>query len=308
MQRFILVRCFYAILVLFAVSIIVFVLARASGNPIDTMLPLDATPEQQQAFKELWGLDKSYPEQYFDFLGNAFRGDFGDSVKWADRTAMGLVIERFPLTLKLGAVAIGISMLIAVPIGVLSAVKKDTPFDLSGKVFALLGQATPPFWLGIMLIWIFAVEVDWFPTGGDEGIVWIILPAITLGWFQVAALMRLVRSAMLEVLETEYVTLARVKGIQEWKVIWKHCLRNASIPPLTLFGILAAQVMTGAIVTETVFSLPGTGNLAIEAIRGRDYPVIQAVVVLFAVIYIAMNLAVDIMYAYIDPRIRYDRA
>ena len=213
MQRFIIVRCFYAIIVLFAVSIIVFVLARASGNPIDTMLPLDATPEQQQAFMELWGLDKSYPEQYFDFLANAFRGDFGDSVKWADRTAMGLVIERFPLTLKLGAVAIGISVLIAVPIGVLSAVKKDTIFDLNGKVFALLGQATPPFWLGIMLIWIFAVEVDWFPTGGDEGILWIVLPAITLGWFQVAALMRLVRSAMLEVLETEYVTLARVKGI-----------------------------------------------------------------------------------------------
>ena len=261
MQRFIIVRCFYAILVLFAVSIIVFVLARASGNPIDTMLPLDATPEQQEAFKELWGLNKSYPEQYFDFLANAFKGRLWRFGQVGRPHGHGAGHRAFPSHPELGAVAIGISMLIAVPIGVLSAVKKDTPFDLSGKVFALLGQATPPFWLGIMLIWLFAVEVDWFPTGGDEGIVWIILPAITLGWFQVAALMRLVRSAMLEVLETEYVTLARVKGIQEWKVIWKHCLRNASIPPLTLFGIRAAQVMTGAIVTETGVQPAGYGQL-----------------------------------------------
>jgi peptide/nickel transport system permease protein len=305
MQRFIMIRLSYAVLVLFVVSIIVFILARASGNPIDTMLPFDATMSQQMAFEKLWGLDKSYPEQYFKFIGNAVQGDFGQSVKWSDSTAMGIVWQRFPNTLQLAGFAIVVSVLIAVPVGVLSAVKKDTPFDAIGKVFALLGQATPPFWLGIMLIWIFAVKLDWFPTGGQHGFRSLVLPAITLGWFQVAALMRILRSAMLEVQDTEYVTLARVKGIPEWKVIWKHCLRNAAIPPLTLFGILAAQIMTGAIVTESVFSWPGTGLLAVDAIRGRDYPVIQAVVVLFSVIYIMMNLAIDIIYAYLDPRIRY---
>ena len=305
MQRFIIIRLSYAVLVLFAVSIIVFILARASGNPIDTMLPFDATMSQQMAFEKLWGLDKSYPEQYFKFIGNAVQGDFGQSVKWSDSTAMGMVWQRFPNTLQLAGFAIVVSVLIAVPVGVLSSVNKDNPFDFIGKVFALLGQATPPFWLGIMLIWIFAVELDWFPTGGKAGFKSLVLPAITLGWFQVAALMRILRSAMLEVQDTEYVTLARVKGIAEWKVIWKHCLRNAAIPPLTLFGILAAQIMTGAIVTESVFSWPGTGLLAVDAIRGRDYPVIQAVVVLFSVIYVMMNLAIDIVYAYLDPRIRY---
>jgi peptide/nickel transport system permease protein len=305
MQRFIMIRLSYAVLVLFVVSIIVFILARASGNPIDTMLPFDATMSQQMAFEKLWGLDKSYPEQYFKFIGNAVQGDFGQSVKWSDSTAMGIVWQRFPNTLQLAGFAIVVSVLIAVPVGVLSSVNKDNPFDFIGKVFALLGQATPPFWLGIMLIWIFAVELDWFPTGGKAGFKSLVLPAITLGWFQVAALMRILRSAMLEVQDTEYVTLARVKGIAEWKVIWKHCLRNAAIPPLTLFGILAAQIMTGAIVTESVFSWPGTGLLAVDAIRGRDYPVIQAVVVLFSVIYVMMNLAIDIIYAYLDPRIRY---
>ena len=305
MQRFISIRLFYAVIVLFVVSIIVFILARVSGSPIDTLLPFDATVAQREALTRVWGLDKSYPEQYLAFISNALQGDFGNSVKWSDQTAMGMVWQRFPNTAMLAGLAIVISVVIAVPIGVLSAVKKDTPFDIVGKIFALLGQATPPFWLGIILIWIFAVKVDWFPTGGKGGITHMILPAITLGWFQVAALMRLVRSAMLEVLDTEYVTLARVKGIPEWKVIWKHCLRNAAIPPLTLFGILTAQILTGAIVTETVFNWPGTGLLAVDAIRGRDYPVIQAVVILFSVIYIGMNLLVDIIYAYIDPRIRY---
>jgi peptide/nickel transport system permease protein len=305
MQRFIVTRLAYSVLVLFIVSIIVFALARISGDPTNTLVPLDASVEQREALKRIWGLDKSYPEQYITFLGNAFKGKFGVSMKWSDSTAMGMVMQRIPNTLMLAGVAIGISLIIAVPIGVLSAVRKDTPFDIIGKVFALLGQATPPFWLGIMLIWIFAVKVDWFPTGGKGGLNTLILPAITLGWFQVAALMRLVRSAMLEVLDSEYVKLARIKGIAEWRVVWKHCLRNAAIPPLTLFGIIAANFMTGAIVTETVFSWPGTGLLAFDAIRARDYPVVQAVVILFACIYIGMNLLVDILYAYLNPRIRY---
>ena len=188
--------------------------------------------------------------------------------------------------------------------------KKDSVFDYIGKVIALAGQSLPPFWLGIVLIFVFAVSLGLLPSGGignDCDICWrnLILPAITLGWFQVAAMMRLVRSAMLEVLDTEYIKLARIKGMREYKVIWKHALRNASIPPLTFFGIVAGQLMTGAVITESVFTWPGTGRLAVDAIRARDYPVVQAVVIIFAGIYILSNLIVDILYAYLDPRIRY---
>jgi peptide/nickel transport system permease protein len=307
MQRFIIIRVLYSVLVLFLVSIIVFILARLSGDPVNVFLAFDATQAQIETLRETWGLNDPYPIQYLKFIGNALKGDFGDSVKWSDQTAMGMVIQRFPNTLQLAGIAMGISLAIAIPIGVLSAVKKDTPFDFLGKIVALAGQSLPPFWLGIVLIFIFAVKLDWLPTSGKGGGQNLILPALTLGWFQVAAIMRLVRSSMLEVLDTEYVKLARIKGIKEWKVIWKHCLRNAAIPPLTYFGIVAGQLMTGAVITESVFSWPGTGLLAVDAIRSRDYPVVQAVVITFAGIYIVANLIVDILYAYVDPRIRYER-
>lgn len=305
MQRFIIIRCLYALLVLFIVSIIVFALARISGNPVDVFLPFDAGPAQERALERSLGLDQPLPIQYLKFVGNALRGDFGQSINWADKTAIGLVIERFPATMQLAAIAMGISLLIAIPIGVLSAVKKDSIFDYIGKVIALAGQSLPPFWLGIVLIFLFAVQLDLFPTSGRGGGKNLILPAITLGWFQVAAMMRLVRSAMLEVLDSEYIKLARIKGLLEWKVVWKHALKNAAIPPLTFFGIVAGQLMTGAVITESVFTWPGTGLLAIQAINARDYPVVQAVVITFAGIYIFANLIVDILYAYLDPRIRY---
>ena len=305
MQRFIIIRVFYSIVVLFIVSMIVFGLARMSGDPTDVMLPLDASQEQRDALRQIWGLDKPLPVQYAKFIGNAFQGDFGDSVKWPDHTALGMVVERFPATLELAGISIVICLILSVPLGVLSAVKKDTPLDFVGKIIALLGQSLPPFWLGIVLIFVFAVNLDLLPTQGRGDARNLILPAITLGWFPVAAMMRLVRSAMLEVLDAEYVKLARVKGIPEWKVIWKHCLRNAAIPPLTYFGIVAGQLITGAVITETVFSWPGTGLLAIDAIRARDYQVVQAVVIIFAAIFVLSNLVVDILYAYLDPRIRY---
>lgn len=305
MQRFIIIRCLYALVVLFIVSIIVFSLARLSGNPVDVFLPADAGPAQERALERTLGLDQPLPIQYLKFVGNALRGDFGQSINWADQTAIGLVAQRFPATLQLAAIAMGISLLIAVPVGVLSAVKKDTIFDYIGKLIALAGQSLPPFWLGIVLIFIFAVQLDLFPTSGRGGGKNLILPAITLGWFQVAAMMRLVRSAMLEVLDSEYIKLARIKGLLEWKVVWKHALKNAAIPPLTFFGIVAGQLMTGAVITESVFTWPGTGLLAIQAINARDYPVVQAVVITFAGIYILANLIVDILYAYLDPRIRY---
>jgi peptide/nickel transport system permease protein len=218
---------------------------------------------------------------------------------------MGLVMQRLPATLELAGFAMLVSILIALPIGVTSAVMKGSSWDALAKIIALLGQSLPGFWLGIVLMWIFAVNLGWFPTSGKGGIQYMILPAITLGWFQVAVIMRLVRSSMLDVLDSEFVKLTRIKGLAEWKVVWKHCLRNAAIAPLTVFAIIAGVLMTGSVVTESVFSWPGTGLLVVDAVRARDFQVVQAVVIVFAGIFILTNLFVDILYAYLDPRIRY---
>ena len=306
MQRYLAMRLVQSLVTLLAISVIIFGLSRLSGSPVDALLPDDAGPEEAERLKREWGLDRALHIQYLSFLGNALQGNLGDSLKWRGETAMAMVWSRLPATLQLGGFAILVSTLIAIPIGVLAAVYKDTMFDSFGKLVALLGQAMPNFWLGIVLIWVFAVIWNLFPTSGRGGLAHMVLPAIAMGWFQVAALMRLTRSAMLEVLDSEYVKLARLKGVAEWRVIWMHALRNAAITPLTYFGIIAGSIFTGSVVIETVFVWPGTGLLAIEAIRARDYPVVQAVVLTFAVVFILANLIVDTLYAYLDPRIRYE--
>ena len=310
MQRYILVRLSQSFLVLFAVSIIIFGLARLSGNPLDLLVPEDAEPEDIVDMERKWGLDRPLHDQYFTFLSNALRGDFGKSLRYTDKDAMQMVMQRFPATLLLAGLALVISTSIAVPVGILSALKKDTPADFTAKIFALLGQSAPSFWVGIMLMWIFAVTLGWLPTSGTgepgfDRVVHLLLPALSIGWYQVAALMRLVRSSMLEVLDSEFIKLARIKGVTETRVVWKHALRNAAIAPITLFGLLVAQLVTGTVVTETVFAYPGVGLLAVDAIRYRDFQVMQTIVVVFAVIFVGVNLMVDIIYAYVDPRIRY---
>jgi peptide/nickel transport system permease protein len=305
MQRFIVVRALQSLLALLVMSMIVFGLARISGNPLDVMLPIEALPEDYARLEQHWGLDKPVHQQYFIFIKKALQGDFGQSLKYQGQSAMRLVADRLPATLELAGVALLISVILALPIGVLAAVAKGSYWDTAAKIIALLGQSLPAFWLGIVLMWIFAVHLDWLPSSGRGGLTHLILPAITLGWFQVAVIMRLVRSSMLEVLDSEFVKLARVKGIPEWKVIWKHCLRNASIAPLTVFAIIAGSLLTGSVVTETVFTWPGVGLLVVDAVRSRDFQVVQAVVIMFAGIFILCNLLVDILYAYLDPRIRY---
>ena len=286
-------------------SIIVFSLARISGNPMDVLLPEDATVQDFEIMSERWGLDKPLHMQYLVYVGNVLSGDFGTSIKWPGRSTRDLIFARLPATLELSFLALIVAAMLALPLGVMVAVKKDTGIDYAGKVVALLGQAAPSFWVGIVLIWIFAVTLEWLPASGRGGLTSLILPAFALGWFQVAAVMRLTRSSMLEVLDSEYVKLARIKGIPNWKVIWKHCLRNAAIAPLTYFGFIIGGFLTGSVVTETVFAWPGVGLLAIDALRARDFQVVQSVVLFFGVIYIASNLLVDILYAYLDPRIRY---
>jgi peptide/nickel transport system permease protein len=305
MQRYILIRLIQSVFTLIGVSIIVFSLARLSGNPLDVLLPDEADDETFERISELWGLNDPWYVQYFTFVKNASRGEFGPSFKWQGRTAMELVFLHLPATLQLAGFSILVSVILAVPIGVMSAVKKGTLLDTVGKLVALLGQSLPSFWLAIVMIWIFAVKLGWFPTSGRGGFDHMILPGIALGWFSVASFMRLTRSSMLNVLDSEYIKLARIKGLPEWKVIWKHGLKNAAIPPLTVFGAIVVGQMTGSVTIETVFAWPGIGLLALQAVNARDYQVIQAVTMFISVLFIGMNLLIDILYAYIDPRIRF---
>ena len=305
MQRFILIRVFQAFVSLWVVSMIVFGLGRITGDPTSVLLPFDATEQERLELRADLGLDRPIHVQYGTFINNAFHGDFGESIKWDGYSSMGIVIKRLPATLKLAAVAMIVAVAISLPVGIISAVKRDTIFDYVGKIIALFGQSLPAFWLGLVLMWIFAVQLDWVPTSGRTGWTSYFLPAISIGWFLVAALMRLVRSSMLEVMDSEYIKMARVKGLSEAKVVWKHGLRNASIAPLTFFGIIFGNLLVGSVSIETVYAWPGVGLLAFEAVLARDFPVMQAVVVIFAAIYISMNLVVDVLYAYLDPRIRY---
>jgi peptide/nickel transport system permease protein len=304
MQRYLLIRFGQSLITLIGVSIIVFTLARMSGNPLDVLVPEESGPEVIEQISKLWGLDKPWHEQYIVFITNAARGDFGNSIKWQGQKAMDLVMQRFPATLQLASLALVVAVILAVPIGVLSAYKKGSWMDYLGKSVALLGQSSPSFWIGIMLIWVFAVQFRLLPTSGRGEWTHMILPGVALGWFPVAAFMRLIRSSMLTALDSEYVKLARLKGVPEWKIIWKHALKNAAIPPITFFGILVARLLTGSVAIETVFAWPGVGLLALEAVNARDYQVVQAVVMIVSGIFIFMNLLVDLAYAYVDPRVR----
>ena len=304
MRRFLAIRFLQTLVALLAITLIVFGLTHLTGSPVDALLPDDASPQQIETLIRHWGLDRPLHEQYLAFLGNAVQGDFGASLKWRGYTAMEVVLQRLPATLKLGGLSVLLSVVVAIPLGVIAATYRGTMADKSANVVALLGQSLPQFWLGIMLIWIFAVGLGWFPTSGKGGLQHMILPAVAMASFQIAALTRLTRSAMLDALRSEYIKLARLKGVSEFKIVWKHALRNAAIAPLTYFGLLTGSLLTGSVVIESVFSWPGTGLLSIEAIRGRDYPVVQAVVILFAVVFLVINYVVDALYALVDPRIR----
>jgi len=306
MQRYIIIRFGQGIIALWLVTVIVFGISRGTGDPSSIFLGIDARQEDREAARERWGLDKPIVQQYGIFIGKALRGDLGESLKFPELGAAGVVFKRLPATLYLAGVSLILAIGIGVPLGVLSAVKRDTVFDTSSKVLALLGQSVPNFWLGLMMMWLFAVQLGWLPTSGQGGWKHIIMPAITLGSFQIAAITRLVRSSMLETLDSEYVKLARIKGLSERKVIWKHCLRNAGLTPLTYFGVIAAITMTGSVTTETVFAWPGTGLLAFQSVVSRDFELIQALVLVFSALFILSSFLVDILYAYLDPRIRYN--
>ena len=304
MQRFLVRRLLITIVTLFAVSVIIFVMARISGDPRTMMLGDFFTQEQYDLVGAKLGLDKSYFGQYWVFIKDLVRGDFGQSIK-EGRPARDVIGQRFLATLELGGAAFIFSIIVGVPLGILSSVRRGGVMDTVGKMVALIGQSAPGFWLGIMLIFLFAVRLEMVPPSGRQEWNSIFLPAITLGWFFVAANMRLVRSAMLDVLDSEYIKLARAKGVSTSSLIWKHALRNAMIPPLTFAGVTLGNLVAGSITTELVFAWPGLGLLAIQSTLVSDYPVLQGVVIMFTLLYVAAAFLVDITYAYIDPRIRY---
>jgi peptide/nickel transport system permease protein len=304
MLRFLLQRLAYSLVAIIAATVLVFGLSRVQGDPRYFYLTGYATQEMFDAWGKKYGLDKPLVVQYGIWLGNAARGDFGESLR-AGRSARDVIIERIPATLQLALAAFLFAFITGVPLGVLSAVKRGSPWDYSGRAFAIFGQALPPFWIGILMILLFAVRLGWLPTGTRGGIDHYVMPAITLGWLAAAGNLRLVRSAMLDVLDSEYVKFARSKGVREVAIVWKHALRNAIIPPLTFAGLTLAGFMAGTVVTETVFAWPGIGRLAVDAVMQNDFPVMTGVVLILTLMYVVVMMIVDIAYAYVDPRIRY---
>jgi ABC-type dipeptide/oligopeptide/nickel transport system permease component len=303
MKRYIVNRLLQGVILLCMVATFVFFLGRLTGNPVDLMLPEDATPEDRLSMIRALGLDGPLYQQFFIFVKNALQGDLGMSIRMR-QPATDAFFSRLPNTLAILPWALLVAMVFGIPLGVIAALNRGNLVDRAAGTVAVLGIAIPNFWLGILLIFIFSVELGWLPSGRMGGPEHYVLPVVTLGTFLIAGFMRLVRSSMLEVMESEFVKLARIKGLSEGVVIWKHCLRNALIPVLTLWGVFVGNLVTGAIVTETVFAWPGVGRLTYEAVIFRDFPLLQAVIILNAVLILGINLVVDILYAYVDPRIR----
>jgi len=306
-RAYLLSRLGQTVLVVFLSLSAVFFLMRLGGDPVLLFLPMDIQAKDVNEIRQRLGFNDPLAVQYSRFMAGALHGDFGESLRYR-RDAFGLVLERLPATLLLAGSAIVLTLVVAIPLGVMTAVRRDTLVDHVGTLATVLGQATPGFWLGLMMIYLFAVQLRWLPTGGYGTLAQLIMPSVVLAAFFSARVARLTRSAVLEVLGEEYVKTARAKGLGEVRVIGKHTLRNAAIPILTLAGLEAGQLLGGAVVTETIFAWPGLGRLTVQALLNRDFPVVMAAVSFTSVVYTLMNLAVDLAYGWLDPRVRVQRS
>ena len=303
MTRYIINRLLQTIVVIFGVSVISFGVTFATGDPTFLLVGPQATAEQIAQIRHSMGFDRPWPVQYIDYMSRAIHGDFGTSLRSHD-PAFGLIMSRMPVTLELAGAALLVSLLIATPVGVTSALRRNTLYDTLSMFGALLGQSMPVFWLGLMLILIFGVELRWFPISGAGDFQHLVLPAITLGAFSTARNARLIRSSVLEVLGNDYVRTARAKGLAQTSVILRHVMKNAMLPVTTVIGLDLGTLLGGAVITETIFAWPGVGRLVVQAIETKDYPVIQTAVILLAILFVVLNLLVDLTYTYLDPRIR----
>ena len=297
-------RALGAVWALIGVGIVVFVILHLTGDPTSVMMPPEATKAELDAFRHEQGFDRPLIVQFAWFAAAAAHGDLGVSLRHQE-PAMRLAIERLPATVELAGSAFIIVLLIGVPAGILSALRPRTWIDYTARVVALIGQSAPTYWIGLMLILLFAVRLGWVPASGIGDWRNLVLPAATLGFFSTAKLMRLTRAAMLEILSADYMRTARAKGLTAVRVSLGHGLRNAWLPIVTQLGVELGTLLSGAIITETVFAWPGVGRLAVQAVFERDFPVVEAVVLIAATLFVLLNLAVDLLYAVIDPRIRY---
>ena len=310
MRSFLARRVLYGIIAILGALLVIFVLSRLSGDPLDLYLDEYGgalAEETRERFRKELALDQPVVFQYVIWVGRYLRGQYGDSLIH-QRPVITVVKERFWTSIQLGIIAWVFGTMLGVPLGIVSAVQRGRLLDYIARGIALIGQAAPVFWVGIMAILIFSGELEWLPSGtrGDGFAVRnYILPSIVLGWLPAAAYLRLTRSSMLEVLESEYVKFARAKGVDSSFVIWKHAFRNAVIPPLTLSGLILIGFINGTTVIETVFSWPGLGRVAVQAVQGNDFPLISAITFLTVVLYVVVVLTMDVLYAILDPRIRY---
>jgi peptide/nickel transport system permease protein len=303
MRTFLVRRLLQSLVVLFGVSFVVFAILHLTGDPALVLLPPDASAEDVRRFREVMGFNDPFLVQYGRFLKGALQGDFGQSIRHGE-PAFSLVLERMPATFELAGAALLLALCLAVPAGIISAVRRNSPVDYLATVVALFGQSLPTFWLGIMLILVFSVQFHLLPSSGRGTLEHLILPAVTLGLFTTARITRLTRSGMLEVLNQDYIRTARAKGVSDPPVVWKHAFKNAAIPIVTIVGIELGTLLGGSVITETIFAWPGVGRLSVQAIANRDYPVVQAAVFLLATTFVLVNLVVDVVYTYLDPRIR----
>jgi peptide/nickel transport system permease protein len=301
-------RLIHSVIIVFGISLAVFMLSRLTGDPVSLMVGFDTSKEDREILTKEMGLDKPLFVQYAFFLKDAVRGNFGKSIRY-EEPATRLVIERIPATIRLLALTMLWALIVAIPVGIVSALKRNSVFDLLGMAVTFLGQSIPSFWLGIMMIMVVGVHFRLLPISGYGGgsLSNVIMPSITLGAFAMASFARITRSSMLEVLDMDYIQTARAKGVMELYVVIKHALRNALIPIVTILGLHVAHAVGGAVITEQIFAYPGVGWLAVQSIYNRDFPVIQAIVMLVSVSVVLVNFLIDILYTLIDPRIRYDK-
>lgn len=302
---YILKRLLRSLLVLLAVSVTIFVLIRMiPGDPVRLMLSMEATDEDVERARRELGYDKPIYHQYFIYLNNIVKGDLGASLR-ARRPVMEMILERMPATIELALAATIISVLIAVPLGTVAAYKRGTVFDRLFMFITMIGQSMPIFWLGILLIILFSVQLGWLPTSGRGSFSQLLLPALTLSTFFMALIARMTRSSVLEVLGQPYILTAVAKGLKEHVILFVHTIRNAMIPVVTVLGLQVGALLGGSVITETIFAWPGIGRLAVSAIYNRDYPLIQGTILVSAAVFVMVNLIVDLSYLILDPKIKY---
>ncbi|MEM7736291.1 MAG: ABC transporter permease [Deinococcota bacterium] len=304
MSTFLIKRLFQAVLAVWIVVTLVFVLLQVAGNPIDVLAPDDMTQLQRQDLARSLGLDQPLHIQYGRFLTNLVQGDLGISY-FSRQPAMGLVLERFPATLRLILVALAMALTLGIPLGVWAAVNAGGPLDSALRFMSVIGISAPTFWIGILFILVFSVQLEWLPSSGNASWQHYILPGFTLALYRIAFFTRMVRSSMLDVLSQDFVRTGRSKGLSERLVTYKHAFRNALVPVITIVGLQFGSLLSGAVVTETIFAWPGMNRLVLTAMYNLDYPIILSFAVIVALLFAGINLIVDVLYGLIDPRVRY---